>query len=75
MTNFRKNISKYLIVTDLVARGVDLPFVRLVIHFDFPQTMKTFVHRCGRTARANAMGSSVLLCGPSDQAYVFDIEK
>ena len=52
MDNFRrKKSSVILIVTDLAARGLDIPSVNYVIHYDYPSNHKTFVHRSGRTAR------------------------
>jgi ATP-dependent RNA helicase DDX47/RRP3 len=52
LDNFRKSKSKaILIVTDVAARGLDIPSVQYVVHFDYPTNQKTFVHRSGRTAR------------------------
>ena len=54
LDNFRKKKkSVILIVTDVGARGLDIPYINYVIHYDYPTNHKTFVHRSGRTARKN----------------------
>jgi superfamily II DNA/RNA helicase len=48
----RKKGKAILIVTDVAARGLDIPSVKFVVHFDYPSNHQIFVHRSGRTARA-----------------------
>lgn len=55
-----------LIATDVAARGLDIPSVELVIHYHVPRAADMYVHRSGRTARAERSGSSVLLCAPEE---------
>lgn len=55
-----------LVATDVAARGLDIPAVHLVIHYHLPRDASTYVHRSGRTARASASGSSILLCAPEE---------
>jgi ATP-dependent RNA helicase DDX54/DBP10 len=70
MGKFNRKEAKNLIVTDLGARGLDLPFVRNVINFDFPQNAKLFIHRCGRTARADRTGTIFSFFTPSEKLYL-----
>ena len=55
-----------LVATDVAARGLDIPFVHLVIHYHVPHSADMYVHRSGRTARAERSGSSILLCSPDE---------
>ncbi|XP_065889391.1 ATP-dependent RNA helicase DDX55-like isoform X2 [Dysidea avara] len=62
--------SGVLICTDLMARGVDIPMVNWIIHFDAPNDARSFIHRSGRTARMGREGKSLLLLLPMETAYV-----
>ncbi len=55
----RKKKNAILIVTDVAARGLDIPYVNYVIHYDYPANHQIFVHRSGRTARAEQSGNTI----------------
>mmetsp|Transcript_13306 Transcript_13306/g.24995 ORF Transcript_13306/g.24995 Transcript_13306/m.24995 type:complete len:557 (-) Transcript_13306:533-2203(-) len=55
-----------LVCTDVAGRGLDLPQVRNVVHYQLPRTTEIYIHRCGRTARAGREGFSLSLIGPQD---------
>ena len=59
-----------LIATDVAARGLDIKGVDLIIHYHVPRTADMYVHRSGRTARAEHSGKSVLLCSPDEVVSV-----
>lgn len=73
LVSFRKKYVNILIVTDLAARGIDIPLLENVIHFDFPTKLKLFIHRSGRTARAGQAGTSYSLITPDELAYMHDL--
>lgn len=56
---FKDNKCKVLLATDVVARGIDIDDVTHVINFDLPQTYEDYIHRIGRTGRANKIGNSI----------------
>ena len=58
--------SSILIATDVAARGLDIPSVQLVLHYHLPRAADMYVHRSGRTARAEKSGLSILLCSPEE---------
>ena len=56
-----------LVATDVAARGIDIKGVDLVVHYQVPMSADTYVHRSGRTGRANAEGASVMLVTPTER--------
>uniref|UniRef100_A0A4W6FB83 ATP-dependent RNA helicase n=1 Tax=Lates calcarifer TaxID=8187 RepID=A0A4W6FB83_LATCA len=66
LERFAERESCVLLTTDVAARGLDIPNVQHVIHYQVPRTSETYVHRSGRTARATKEGLSLLLIGPDD---------
>lgn len=72
--NFRSGFSNILVVTDVAARGIDIPILANVINYDFPSQPKVFVHRVGRTARAGKKGWSYSLVRDSDAPYLLDLQ-
>ncbi|VBB32965.1 unnamed protein product [Acanthocheilonema viteae] len=70
---FRKNECSLLIVTDIAARGVDIPLLDVAINYHFPPKPKLFVHRVGRVARAGRSGKAISLFGTDEVPYVIDL--
>ncbi|KAM3670428.1 ATP-dependent RNA helicase DDX24 [Ammospiza maritima maritima] len=66
LERFAERESCVLLTTDVAARGLDIPNVQHVIHYQVPRTSELYVHRSGRTARAAHQGLSLLLIGPED---------
>lgn len=76
LLKFRNGSIKILITTDLAARGLDIPEVEYIIHYQLPYTEDAFLHRNGRTARMNAKGTAYLILA-DEEKYPFlkaDIE-
>ena len=55
-----------LVATDVAARGLDIPSVHLILHYHIPRAADMYVHRSGRTARAEHSGTSILICAPDE---------
>ena len=66
MSRFRDNDNGILIATDVAARGLDIPNIDHVIHYQTPRTSETYVHRSGRTARLSKKGLTVILIEPNE---------
>uniref|UniRef100_A0A0A1WHP7 ATP-dependent RNA helicase n=1 Tax=Zeugodacus cucurbitae TaxID=28588 RepID=A0A0A1WHP7_ZEUCU len=66
LERFRDNPNGLLIATDVAARGLDIPNVEHVIHYQVPRTSENYVHRSGRTARANKNGITVMFMDPGE---------
>ncbi|OAP65250.1 hypothetical protein AYL99_01222 [Fonsecaea erecta] len=62
--------SNVLVATDVAARGLDIKGIEVIIHYHVPRTADMYVHRSGRTARAEMSGQSILLCSPDEVAGV-----
>jgi ATP-dependent RNA helicase DDX54/DBP10 len=67
------NKGAVLVVTDLAARGLDVPEVNYVVHFDYPSTHKIFVHRSGRTARKGEDGHTISLVNHTEVSYMIEL--
>lgn len=70
---FQTGKVKVLVVTDVAARGIDIPKLDNVINFNFPPKSKLFVHRVGRCARAGRTGTAYSIVGPDEYPYLIDL--
>ncbi|ETP06154.1 hypothetical protein F441_17376 [Phytophthora nicotianae CJ01A1] len=69
LDGFRSHAKGILVATDVAARGLDIPSVDYVVHYHIARSTEVFVHRSGRTARANKDGLSISLVSPTDAKY------
>jgi ATP-dependent RNA helicase RhlE len=75
LNDFKENINKVLVATDIAARGIDIDELSLVINFEIPNIPETYVHRIGRTGRAGASGCAISFCDQEERAYIRDIQR
>ena len=61
LIKFRNGSSQILVATDLAARGIDIPELKFIIHYELPRHEEEFIHRNGRTARVNSKGTAYIL--------------
>ncbi|MCK9204404.1 MAG: DEAD/DEAH box helicase [Bacteroidales bacterium] len=74
LMRFRNKELSILVATDIVSRGIDIEDIDLVINFDVPNDGEDYIHRIGRTARAQSKGAAITLIGEKEQRKFLDIE-
>ena len=75
MDGFKMGNFRYLVATDVAARGIDIDNVTHVINFDVPMERESYVHRTGRTGRAGNKGKAITLATPYEEKYLKAIER
>lgn len=71
---FKSRRKKILVATDIIARGLDFPFVYYVINFDFPSSISDYIHRAGRTGRAGRSGICYSFYRNNDMKIIEEIK-
>lgn len=74
MEGFKSGEFRYLVATDVAARGIDVDNVSLIINFDIPREKQSYVHRTGRTGRAGNRGQAITFVTPTEERYLQSIE-
>ncbi|XP_057542312.1 DEAD-box ATP-dependent RNA helicase 3, chloroplastic-like [Amaranthus tricolor] len=75
LNGFRQGKFSVLVATDVAARGLDIPNVDLIIHYELPNDPETFVHRSGRTGRAGKEGTTIIMYTSSQRRTVRSLER
>ncbi|SFR42172.1 Superfamily II DNA and RNA helicase [Yoonia tamlensis] len=74
LESFRDNKLRFLVASDVAARGLDIPAVTHVFNFDVPSHAEDYVHRIGRTGRAGRSGTAIMICIGRDDKNLADVE-
>jgi superfamily II DNA/RNA helicase len=75
LDGFRDGTLRFLVASDVAARGLDIPNVSHVFNYDVPSHAEDYVHRIGRTGRAGKKGTAIMICVPRDEKNFEDIER
>ena len=75
LAGFRRGHFQVLVATDIAARGIDIDALSHVVNFDVPALPEDYIHRVGRTARAEALGDALTLVAPGEEADLRTIER
>lgn len=75
LAKFRNGSVRYVIATDVAARGLDIESLPLVVNYDLPHETEVFTHRVGRTGRAGAVGEAISLVAAHDRVKMREVEK
>lgn len=74
MRNFKNRSIQILVATDILSRGIDIDSIGLVVNYDVPRDAEDYIHRVGRTARAEQTGEAITFINPEDQYKFKKIE-
>lgn len=74
VNKFQDGTYRFIIATDVIARGLDVSMVTHVINFDLPEIPEQYIHRIGRTGRAEKRGVAISFCSKNEEAYIMAIE-
>lgn len=72
---FQHTATGVLVATDVSARGIDIPKIRIVVNYDLPEETENYVHRVGRTGRGMEKGRAISFCAPEEKQLLDAIEK
>ncbi len=75
LSNFKSGRTRVLVATDLISRGIDIHVLPFVINYELPRSPKEYVHRIGRTGRADATGEALTFVTPDDEHHFKIIQK
>lgn len=75
LQGFREGAHRILVATAIASRGIDVPAIQHVVNFEIPDTVEEYIHRAGRTARANALGTVSTIATWAETLKVKDFEK
>ncbi|WP_020604352.1 DEAD/DEAH box helicase [Spirosoma spitsbergense] len=75
LRDFKAGKLTVMIATDLLSRGIDIPLLPHVVNFELPRSPKDYIHRIGRTGRAEATGNAISLITPDDDHHFYIIQK
>lgn len=75
MNDFKQGYFRYLVATDVAARGIDIDDITLVINYDIPQDRESYVHRIGRTGRASKIGRAITFVTKNETKFLNEIHR
>jgi ATP-dependent RNA helicase RhlE len=75
LSKFKSGEVRVLVATDLISRGIDIQFLPFVINYELPRSPKDYIHRIGRTGRAESPGEAISLISPEEQHHFRVIQK
>ena len=75
LEGFKEGSIRVLVATDIAARGLDIPALKVVMNYDIPHVTGDYIHRIGRTGRAGVKGLAITLISPPEMIALKDVEK